>query len=349
MSIQVLIFPPHTSWPAWTGRRPADDEDREQPYRILSQQGMTFERLEIHPFPLNPAARAHTLFRAVDPLRALKAMLARRHAEFVFCFFESSALVMLALRRLFGFRARVVIVDLGTPEWLPRRLILDFVVPRADAILPYSTSQAEAIRVKWPNAPLVIPVQAQVDTEFYHEAPDQPEGPVLAVGDDASRDYPTLLAAAPSIQGKVVVRSRVLRQADAGAASILSAPLPLQEYRDLVGSASIMVLPLHPVVNGGGTSAVVQAMACGKAVVVSASPGILDYVEDGVTALVVPPHDPVALRQAVNRLLSDHDLRRRMGRAARERALRLNSYEAWARTIEGVMATLDAQGAGAST
>ena len=77
-------------------------------------------------------------------------------------------------------------------------------------------------------------------------------------------------------------------------------------------------------------------MATGKAVVVSASPGVIDYVEDGVTALVVPCGDADALRDAVNRLLTDHDLRRRMGAAARERAMRYNSYEAWADTLESV-------------
>lgn len=251
------------------------------------------------------------------------------------CFFESAALLILMARRILGFRGRVIIVDLGMPDWKPRRMILDWVVPRADAILPYTAAQAQVIRNNWPNAGLIYPVQAQVDTEFFTEAPDQPDGPVLAIGDDWSRDYDTLLAAAPSIPHRIAVRSRKLRSARPPNVEVLE-PLEMPAYRDLIASASIVVLPLHPIENGGGTSVIVQAMASGKAVVTTASPGILDYVEDGETALVVPCGDADALAAAVTRLLTDHALRRRLGAAARQRALRFNSYEAWANTIETV-------------
>jgi len=41
-----------------------------------------------------------------------------------------------------------------------------------------------------------------------------------------------------------------------------------------------------------------------------------------VTGLIVPPGDAAALRAALSRLLSDDDLRVRLGRQAQERALR---------------------------
>ena len=43
---------------------------------------------------------------------------------------------------------------------------------------------------------------------------------------------------------------------------------------------------------------------------------IRDYAEDGRTALLVPPHDPVAIAGAVERLLDDGPLRERLGRSA---------------------------------
>jgi D-inositol-3-phosphate glycosyltransferase len=45
---------------------------------------------------------------------------------------------------------------------------------------------------------------------------------------------------------------------------------------------------------------------------------LLDAVDDGVTGLRVPPRDPVALRSAIEKLLADASLRRRLGVAARE-------------------------------
>jgi len=46
-----------------------------------------------------------------------------------------------------------------------------------------------------------------------------------------------------------------------------------------------------------------------------------ELVKDGVTGLLVPPGDPQALAQALQRLLEDEQLRQRMGEAGRQRAL----------------------------
>ena len=65
-----------------------------------------------------------------------------------------------------------------------------------------------------------------------------------------------------------------------------------------------------------------EAMAHGRPVVASATGGLLDLVEDGTTGLLVPPGDVPALRAAIERLLADEELRRRLGAAARERVRR---------------------------
>jgi glycosyltransferase involved in cell wall biosynthesis len=63
-------------------------------------------------------------------------------------------------------------------------------------------------------------------------------------------------------------------------------------------------------------------MGCGTPVIVSdGTPGPLEVVEHGVTGLVVPVNDAVALAAALRLMLSDAPLRRRLGTAARERVL----------------------------
>jgi starch synthase len=64
-----------------------------------------------------------------------------------------------------------------------------------------------------------------------------------------------------------------------------------------------------------------EAMACGTAVVASRTGGIPEVVADGMTGVLVPPGDEVALAGALNELIRDPAWARAMGQAGRERAL----------------------------
>jgi glycosyltransferase involved in cell wall biosynthesis len=78
---------------------------------------------------------------------------------------------------------------------------------------------------------------------------------------------------------------------------------------------------MSSVTEGLGT-ALLDALACGKAIVATKTGGIPEVVEDGVTGRLVAPRDHAAMAQAILALLADDNLRRRMGEAglARVRA-----------------------------
>jgi glycosyltransferase involved in cell wall biosynthesis len=72
----------------------------------------------------------------------------------------------------------------------------------------------------------------------------------------------------------------------------------------------------------GMPNALLEAMSCGLAVVVSdGAPGPLELIEHEVTGLVVPVNDPVRLAAALRRLGNDGALRKRLGAAARQRVI----------------------------
>jgi glycosyltransferase involved in cell wall biosynthesis len=50
--------------------------------------------------------------------------------------------------------------------------------------------------------------------------------------------------------------------------------------------------------------------------------GIVDAIEENVTGLLVPPRDVDRLSDAITRLANDQELRRSLGFAARERAIK---------------------------
>ncbi|MHB8429468.1 MAG: glycosyltransferase family 4 protein [Acidimicrobiales bacterium] len=66
----------------------------------------------------------------------------------------------------------------------------------------------------------------------------------------------------------------------------------------------------------------IEAMACGVALVATTGGALPEVVgADGETGLLVEPDDPGALAAAIGRLLDDPELRSRLGRAGRQRAL----------------------------
>ncbi len=92
-----------------------------------------------------------------------------------------------------------------------------------------------------------------------------------------------------------------------------------REPEKYMGIADLFCLPSY---REGFGSVVIEAAAMGVPAVVSRVVGLVDAVVDRETGLLVPPKDPEALRRALTEMLSEPATRHRMGRAARERAMR---------------------------
>jgi glycosyltransferase involved in cell wall biosynthesis len=88
-----------------------------------------------------------------------------------------------------------------------------------------------------------------------------------------------------------------------------------------------------------------EAMGCEIPVVASDAGGLPEVVEDGVTGVIVPRGDPHALAEAIASLLEDPERRRRMGKAGRERALRMFDWDNTAARFEELYAELGARAA----
>jgi D-inositol-3-phosphate glycosyltransferase len=84
-----------------------------------------------------------------------------------------------------------------------------------------------------------------------------------------------------------------------------------------------------------------EAMACGRPVVASAVGGMLDTVVPGRTGLLVAPHDPAALAEALRHLLERPALRERLGRQGVERVRHHYGWDTVARdTLQAYASTL---------
>jgi glycosyltransferase involved in cell wall biosynthesis len=90
------------------------------------------------------------------------------------------------------------------------------------------------------------------------------------------------------------------------------------DVRDLMAIADAFVLPSW---REGVPRAAMEAAAMGLPMVLTDIRGCREVGSHGSEALLVPPRDPRALTEALETLLGDPALRRRLGAAARTRAL----------------------------
>ncbi|TML77688.1 MAG: glycosyltransferase family 4 protein [Actinobacteria bacterium] len=180
---------------------------------------------------------------------------------------------------------------------------------RASAVICVSETVAAALRSAGVDV-VVIPNGVRVPAEVGASA-EPPE--VLYVGRlSPEKNVDTLVEAVGDLN-LVVAGDGPLRERVPNALGAV----PHAEVERLLERASVVVAPCER--EGFGLAAA-EAMAFGRPVVAAAGGALLELVADGETGLLVPPRDAAALREAVERLLGDRELRERLGRAARERA-----------------------------
>lgn len=91
------------------------------------------------------------------------------------------------------------------------------------------------------------------------------------------------------------------------------------DMRELYARVDVVVLPSY--YREGIPTSLTEAAACGLPLVTTDMPGCREVVTDGEDGLLVPPRDADALARAIARLLDSPALARRLGHAARAKAL----------------------------
>lgn len=291
-----------------------------------------------------PASRRAAARAGLPAGQALEAFLRRDEHGPVLAWADRLGLPLALLGKVTRTRQDLVMVSvaLSSPKKaVPLRALR--LHTQFSAIVTKGTAQLEiaATRLGIPREKLRLGVHA-VDERFWTPGPEPTsDGPVVAVGWE-ERDYPTLLRAAATLDlpFKIAIGS-IAASATTG---IAVSPLPdvpenvevltnlrPPELRALYAGARLVVVPLRDVEFDAGVTAIAEAMAMGKAVVVTRTRGQRDLLRDGEQGLYVPPGDARGLAEAIGALAHDVPRRRAMGAAGRtlvERDHTLDRYVA---------------------
>lgn len=290
-----------------------------------------------------PAARRATglIGRLIERLGGPFALLAwacfvrRKHYRVIFTDGEQVGIYLALFCSLFGFfrprrfRHLMIVHILSVPK---KMLFFDlFGLHRhIDLFFVYSTWQKRFIERRWKVASeQVVFTPFMVDETFF--APDQvvpqlrDHPQICAVGLEA-RDYQTLLKAVEGLPANLVIAaaSPWSRRADTTRNERIPENVSVRRFsqydlRQLYADSHFLVMPLQNVNFQAGVTAILEAMAMGKAVICSRTPGQSDVVVDGKTGVYVAPADVRELRLALERLLGDPAEAERMGHAGRRR------------------------------
>jgi glycosyltransferase involved in cell wall biosynthesis len=118
-------------------------------------------------------------------------------------------------------------------------------------------------------------------------------------------------------------------------------PLNQRELERYFTEASAFVLPCQIAADGnrdGLPNTLLEAMARRLPVISTTLPSIREAIPDDRCGLLVAPQDPVALAEALVRVLEDQPLRARLGEAARQRAGEMFDRDLYAGRVFEVLA-----------
>jgi glycosyltransferase involved in cell wall biosynthesis len=135
-----------------------------------------------------------------------------------------------------------------------------------------------------------------------------------------------------TVAGEGEMRAELERQAAAvGLARRFTLPGSACDVPGFLAGLDVAVLCSHA---EGMSNALLEYMAAGRAIVATSVGAAPELIEDGIHGLLVPPRDAAQLGDAIARLLDERELARRLGEAARRRALEHYSRAAMVRRFE---------------
>jgi glycosyltransferase involved in cell wall biosynthesis len=216
------------------------------------------------------------------------------------------------------------------------------IADRVDLFIAVTQAQLDFLQTRCgiPSSKILFTYE-QTDNQFFTPGPAQPKPrPIIASVGLEQRDYRTLAAATADLD--LDVRISGFSHDTRDLKKYFPDPMPTNmsrrfyEWPDLVQlyrDADIIVLSLLPNHFAAGVSCLLEAMACGRPVIVSQTVGLIDYWSIPGGVIPVETGNIPALRSQIQALLNNPTEANRLGDRCRQQIQRYHDADAFVSTI----------------
>ncbi len=195
---------------------------------------------------------------------------------------------------------------------------------RIDSILAYSTSEERHMTGRLGVDPeRVRRIYFHADQKFFRPDGRSAEPNLICAAGQLLRDYDCLIEAVRDLPVRVQIAAgspwidETLRPKHALPTNVTWGKLNRFDLRELYARSALAVVPILQNDYQTGIATILEMMSMGKCVIATRTRGQTDTIVDGETGVYVPPSDPKALRDAIQRLMAHPEDIQRIGAAAR--------------------------------
>lgn len=293
---------------------------------------------------------AKAAYFVLDPLVTMYRLASKVwRYRLVICYYHRNGYWLGILNRLIGRRRGVKLAWVGfapnpkvpglrgwVKELITRQALsgCDLVIcnarPLMEAIsLRYPGSRDSLAFVRWGGGSGKPPPESLQDNGY------------VFCGGRTNRDFDSVLEAVTSLQARTILVTGEHTRFRQGVPDCVTVHrnIPARQFQSLIEQARVVVIALERTDISSGQVVLMQAMRCGKPVVISATAGIEDYVTDGVDAFLFEPGSAPDLAARLKALLENGELRRQAGEAAGATYDRTFNSAAYGRDLSAALAS----------
>lgn len=307
---------------AWRARNAAGQVASPWPYalNLLDRQ---FTLLPIVSDKLGPGRLARLWFRSLTGFRNTPGNRETAEVEYSLSWDEHMALRSLALVNARRYVSGLIWLsdDVATGTERLRRLLFRSVLRELDGIFFSSRAQLEITRSWLRKSSIALEwIPMGVDPDFFPRYAYPASPFVFSMGSDKHRDPETLGRALALVldrnpEAEILVQTNRPEAFPRGIETVER--LGGEDIRRNFERASVVVIATLPNVHVSGITVALEGMSSGRPIVMTANPGLDDYVREGESGFLTRPGDPEEFAARIVQILADPALGERMGLSAR--------------------------------